>query len=418
MAEQEEKTPSMEEQVLSSIMNEETVVVETPEAQEEPAAEEKPAEEPVKEEPKAEEPKSEESQEESDLSDEDKKTIEKLNEIAAREGNEEKTDDEIREIYRQELDSSLKDEAPKGEEPTQGSKQDFDVNAFVKEQTQGKFESFEDMLAKVSEEPKNMFASERIQKLNDLESKGVDIEQVLKYQALGIEKLDPANVDQAMEILKHEMRMNEPGFTERQMDSFLTSEYKLNDEDAEEGEIEIAKMKLTRAARIAQNKLSERAKELELPKHDPGVDPVAAAKKREEAEMQRKQDQENWRKGVNASLADYSAEKFELNDDRSFEFKLDSDQIKDLSKVMSTPVEFLQRYKTKEGFNTDLFRKDMMLITNQDKIFKALDNMSYNKSTKDIVTSWKRPSQKGSVKSSNKGKSIEQQIADDAGHTW
>lgn len=364
------------------------------------------------EETKAEEAKVEETE---ITSDQEKELQGKLDEIAGREENKDKSEEELKEVLLKETESSLhtenKPEEEKSEDPTSSS-DSVDVNALIKEQTQGKFETLEALVEKAEQKPEDVFANEQIQKLNDLAKNGVDIAQVLKFQSLGISELDPANPSDARRLLKLQMQQEDPEATDREMEILLKLDYPIDEDDDEAEENEVSKAKMSRMARKAKKDLLKKESELELPQSN-SINPVDAAKQREQAEMKKKEDAQKWKQVVDNNLMDYSRESFEIEKDYKFDFQVDSNSIKDIAASMQNPI---SRYVNKSG-DTDMnkLRKEMTILNNYDKIIKAIHKQAVSMGRKSIVDGLKNPSVKGSVKSSKEGKSITQQIADKLG---
>lgn len=165
-------------------------------------------------------------------------------------------------------------------------------------------------------------------------------------------------------------------------------------------------------ARKAKKDLLKKESELELPQSN-STNPVDAAKQREQAELKKKEDAQNWKQVVDKNLMDYSRESFEIEKDYKFDFQVDSNSIKDIAASMQNPI---SRYVNKNG-DTDMnkLRKEMTILNNYDKMIKAIHKQAVSMGRKSIVDGLKNPSVKGSVKSSKEGKSITQQIADKLG---
>jgi hypothetical protein len=394
---------------------EEKVPVE--EKKEEPKAEETPKVEDKKEEPKAEEKKEEQKEEPKKEDIKDLQT--QLNELADKEENKDKSEDELKEMLLTQLSDNQtkpKKEEPKAEEPgTQDAK--FDMEAFIKEKTDGKFENFESVLAKLNETPTELeFASERIKKLNELESKGVDIEQVMRFQSLGLDKIDESTQSGALSLIRLDMKLNDPYLTEKEIDAELRNKYLLNadrdDEDLAES-IELAEIRMKRDGRKAKESLAVKQKEVELPSSNNTADPVELAKQREAQENENKQFRSEFNSNVNKNLANYSSENFELDGDSSLEYAVDSDTMKQLQTSMTNTDKFWERYNNEDKtINFDKFRSDMLLLDNKDKIIKAAHNKGIAMGKKSVISLLKNPKQRGSSSSDKATKSMEQQVAD------
>jgi len=351
-----------------------------------------------KEQPKAEETKEEVKSE--DKQDSKEVILKGLDNLKKEEGNENKSEDELREILKKRVNSSLNPD--NNQEP---DKAVFDLDGEIKTKTNGQFESLEDLL-KATNQSDVTFANDQIKHLNDLASKGVEIDRVLAFNSLKIDKLDPSNLEDAKRLIKHEMKLGEPDITEKEMNYELSQIYDLSEKLDEMDEvvnteaIEHTKLKLQRQAKKAKETLLTKQKELEIPASD------LAVHTEEQKRLEEKQLKE-WEVKVEGSLKDYDSMDISLGDDRKFKYSLKQESLKSLKDTMLKPEGFLARYVENGQANMEKFRKDMIVVDNFNNIVKALYSQGESAGAEKVINSITNPStdtpgvtsQKTSVKS-------------------
>jgi len=361
----------------------------TPEKTEEPKGEAKaptekietPAkEEPLKETPKAEskvekepsEPKTEKKEEtiEAKADKKIKETIINLQDLPENKGKSEK---EIREGLKKDLQSSLNIEPEKEEE--------FDFNGELKKRTNGQFESLDDLLK--ASEKKATFASERIQHLNDLEGKGVDINAVLAFNALSIGDLDPANPAHAKQLIMHELKLNEPDISQKELEyeyyqmigKDLEEKRDDYDEVVNQKEVELTTLRLERSAKKAKAGLLVKQKELEIP--------VNGISEKQKEDQQRLQDE--WVEKVNKSVDSFEKLNLEVTDESNFSYYLNDNARTNLKKTMEKPQDFLLRYVDNGQADLEKFRRDIAIVDNFEQIAKSLYSQGLSAGIEKVV---------------------------------
>ena len=100
-------------------------------------------------------------------------------------------------------------ETPPAETTPPTNTQSVDYDAYIKQQSNGQFESFEAMMqaATAPKEPAEEM-SPRIKYLHELDQKGVDISNVMRYQANGYDQMDPETTSDAKKLLFAILRYN------------------------------------------------------------------------------------------------------------------------------------------------------------------------------------------------------------------
>lgn len=300
----------------------------------------------------------------------------KIVEIKSRPENKDKTDDEINVILKKELlqPPAKTEDKDTGLPPPEKTKS---LNELVKEASKGTFADFDSLLSKANESKGDEFANDQIKHLNELAKNGVDVATVLKYQSLGIDNLDPSDLEQATELIKHELRMKNPGITEKELDYEMKFTYPLelksesytDEVDGEEvtktrvvntDEVEMSKLKLMRNARVAKEELQKKQKESELPKATNGMS------EKETGELKKK-----WDTQVNDNLKDTTEINFKVGEkgEETFTYKIaDVDKLKD---TMMKPDRFLSRYFSNGKTDMKRFQQDMLASNEMEQIINS-----------------------------------------------
>lgn len=356
---------------------------------------------PVKEEPKKEKEGKEETIE-AKANKKIKETIINLQDLPENKGKSEK---EVREGLKKDLQSSLNIEPEK-----ESSEVEFDFNGELKKRTNGQFESLDDLLK--ASEKKPTFASERIQHLNDLENKGVDINAVLAFNALSIDNLDPSNPNHAKQLIMHELKLNEPDISQKELEyefyqhigKDLEEKRDDYDEVTNKKELELANLRLERSAKKAKAGLLVKQKELEIP--------VNGISEKQKEDQQRLQDE--WVEKVNKSVDSFEKLNLEVTDESKFSYYLNDNARTNLKKTMEKPQDFLLRYVDNGQADLEKFRRDIAIVDNFEQIAKSLYSQGLSAGIEKVVSNISNLStDSGGVKSQSPvTKSAVSQIAD------
>ena len=309
------------------------------------------------------------------LAEEKTKTIEQ---ITSREENKDKSEEDILGIYDKELqERSLSTETTEEEPKQEVSQKSFDE--LLSEKTDGKYTNIEDLIKQV-EEPATTFASERIKFLNDLEEKGINIEDVMAFDSLKVDDLDPSSLEQASALIKHKMRIDEPGITERELEYEFNKIYDLSEpEDGEEiqkEDLEMTKLRLIRQGRLAKEDLLKKKKELQIPKVT-----TNAEEQKKLLDDQIKENEklaEQWKEKVGASVKDYKEESFSVEKDVDFKYEVPEAVKKQTEEAMAMPNDILNRYVQNGTTDINKFRREMTILNNYESIIRAVYSQGKN----------------------------------------
>jgi len=310
------------------------------------------------------------------------KGVLKLKELPENEG---KSEEELRGLLKENAERSLNTDNEGGTDVSAPS-----LNEEIKSKTNGQFESL-DAIIEAAKNIEPTFANDQIKHLNDLASKGVDVEQVLSFGRLKVGDLDPSNIEEAKKLVKLELKLNEPDITDKELDYELKQLYTLTEELDEMDEvtnteaIEHAKLRLQRNAKKAKQTLLTKQKELEIPSI--GI----AGQTAEQKELAEKQVKE-WQTKVDSSLASFETLEIPVGKDQSFKYKIAGESKETIKNTMTNPDKFLLRYVEDGQANMEKFRRDMTIIENFDTIAKALFSQGDSAGAERVLNSITNPS--------------------------
>lgn len=281
-----------------------------------------------------------------------------------------------------------------------------DIDSIIKEKTGGKFSSWDELQLSINNQVNTEFASDRIKKLNDLEKQGVDILRVLEYDKLNIESLNPQDFNEAISIIKAKLKIEDPEITDREL-NFILRDYSFND-DTDQDEVELKKIKALRDAKKYKNELIEYKKQLEIPKNNP----VSSNNQQQDQEL--RELQSKWTKMVSDYASKYTIENINVGEADNIKYIVKEDAKHSITKTLNNPSSFWTRYTNQDG-KTDMDRlfKDMLLIENKDAVLKTIYDQGKAIGAKSAILKIKNArSSKGEVLSKKEHVSYEKQIHD------
>ena len=303
---------------------------------------------------------------------------EKIAEVKGREGNKEKSEEEILTIATEEIRSLQVEGKPKPEAP-EGTEGQKTIDEQLSAKTDGKYENIDELIAKAEEQPEEKVElSERVQKLHDLEKSGADVNKVLAFEALKIDDMDPADFETAKMLIKLEWKMADEAMTEADLNYDLSRGFELDykyGEDDEEKEhplnkeaVDNERRRVIREATKSKSRLLELKEKYLLP--NPGANSQAAA----DVTRQKLADlTEKWNGKVETSFTGFEAINAKVGEETEFRYLLDAEKLASVKGVVTDPVtQFLGMY-TKDGV-TDIaqMQQDIAMIQNRDDYHSKL----------------------------------------------
>ena len=158
-------------------------------------------------------------------------------------------------------ESSLKENSDTPES-SETKSEPSDFNTLLREKSEGKFESYEDLVKSFEgtqqKQNTNTFANETIAKMNKYVLSGGKIDDFNKTQIDYSEMSDD-------DIVKSEMKLNDSDLSDEDIDFMFNNEYTLDEEEYDEDEVRISKLKLRKDAKQSREKLVQWKKQFEIP---------------------------------------------------------------------------------------------------------------------------------------------------------
>ena len=266
--------------------------------------------------------------------------------LAARSGFAVKEDAPEGETVEQPVEEEVKQESSLIEETTDTPPQEEKVETPEPEVIEPNLDDIRaqlrEELAKEYEGQKPSFANETIARLNELATSGIDIDSpdFWKWQYTDVDKYDISNTQQALELRRLELELENPNLNEKQIARLLKRSYSaLFDESfvAQDTEYQEAMEDLSIDATRSVTKLKKHKESVQLPKVD--------LQQKEQNESDAKAAQEAFLKDVRQNVQSYTEEPIKL--DKNLEIKyIPSDDTKKFveSSIVNNQTWFVDNY--------------------------------------------------------------------------
>jgi hypothetical protein len=281
--------------------------------------------------------------------------------------------------------------------------------SMLAERTNGQYKSWDDVenIINQQEASQPQFANELIARLNQLAEQGVDVDlNFVQSQLKDYTTFDPSDTNQALELIKMELKLNEPDITDREIEWEIKDKFHLDSDEYGEDVVERSKMRLMRDAKKAQKNLTDHQSKMALPN---GIDPQEKARQ----EQQQRAAIESLNNDIRTTVNQYRGEKFTIGNEQ-FEYKLDNDTKSRLQSTMMNVNSFFTRYMNQDGsIDYGSWSRDMFRLENFDKIVGSITKQAMATGSRGIVKDLKNTNKKGQAASStpSKPKSIQDQLA-------
>jgi len=301
---------------------------------------------------------------------------------------EETSVEEVKPETTEETNSSLKEEEVIPQETKDNTPSEEKVvtqpsfNDMLSEKTDGKFKTYEELNAALSEQPvaeKNNFANEQIEKLNEYVSKGGRMEDFFRTQTANYEDMDSEN------LVKNYMKFQNPDLDNEDINLLYADTYKLDEDEYTDKEIRLSKIKLKQKSAEAKRELTKFQKENALPE---------AAKMDEKQKAESEAAQKAWIENVNKSLEGFKNVEFSLNDKgEKYTFAVNDDTVKYVKDTSMNLTSFWDRYIEKDGTeNVAKLAKEMAILNNIDSIVRSAYAQGKSGGKEDVIKDIKNPS--------------------------
>jgi len=311
--------------------------------------------------------------------------------------------------------SSLNSEESSTSEETENESVEsttVDFDAEFTKRTDGKYSNIDEMIVALDtkpEEAQHEYGNELIAKLDELAKQGVNVDlDFVTAQMKDFSGYDLENTNQTLELVKMQMRQDEPDITERELQFEISEKYKLDEDVYDEDDIERSKMRLMRDGKKAKKALEENQKNMALPKG--GIDP----EKQRQAEEAQRESQAKLAKTLKDGLGKFEKESIKIGNE-SFDYSLTPDAKKGLEDTVLNTEKYFHRYIGKDGaIDTKRLNSDMLWAnpSTREVMLNSFLKQAAAKGGKDVVTDIKNTSFDGKSPKANTGDNSQQaQIA-------
>ena len=249
------------------------------------------------------------------------------------------------------------------------------------------------------------FANEQVEELNRFVSEtGRSPQDFFKTQSQNYDEMSDSNV------IKEYLSLENPELTQKEIDLFFDSTYKLDENKYNSEETELGKVHLKRDVSKARQELKELQQEYWSPeKNKDGYS------EKEFQQIQQEQDQarETFYNDMDKELDDIDSLTFEINESgESFNYQLTEEDKQVVGEAISNLDDFFDPYMDKDGnINKESLALDIMAMKLQGKIIKSVASQYRSKGSEQVLKDIKNPSfEPAKVTDNKEGNSIGDQI--------
>ena len=299
-------------------------------------------------------------------------------------------------------------------ESSETKSEPIDFDSLLLEKSEGKFESYEDLVESFEKTQQKQntstFANETIAKMNQYVLSGGKIDDFNKTQVDYSEMSDD-------DIVKSEMKLNDSDLSDEDIDFMFNNEYTLDEEEYDEDEVRISKLKLRKDAKQSREKLVQWKKQFEIPEVSKATENQRENIDSEKLKQQEsfKIEKERWANVVHETTSKFDKVDFDINDKgEKFTFALSDEDRNSVKETSADLSKFWSRFMNKDGTeNVEKLNKTMFLVDNFDKVVRAVANQYKSNGKDDVLKDIKNPDY--SMNNSETGselKSLQQQMYD------
>ena len=288
-----------------------------------------------------------------------------------------------------ESDSSLNTEEVSTEATKETEKMpQASFNEELVNRTDGKYTTIDEVLDAITQqgEPQKFeYGNELIAKMDELVKKGVNVDkQFILEQMVNYSDIDHSDVNQAIELVKRKIRLEDPEITDREMKWELQDRYKLDEDEYSEEDIERSKARLSRDARKAKKELVDYQQSNHLP--EGGVD------------LKKQEAQKEYVAKINSTLKstlnEYKQETINIGDE-SFDYKFDAETKSLIEKdVMNTDKRYSRYFDSKGNLDSKQLATDEAWANpaTRSKMLNAFLKQATSTGSKEVVKDLKNSS--------------------------
>ena len=310
------------------------------------------------------------------------------------------------------IESSLKSDSHEEQGDQEAESQEYEDDSYDKtlstlNETYGTdYDNLDELLDDLEAEKNNVvFANEQVEELNRFVSEtGRSPQDFFKTQTQNYDEMSDSN------IIKEYLSLENPELTQKEIDLFFDSTYKLDENKYNSEETELGKVHLKRDVSKARQELKELQQEYWSPeKNEDGYS------KEEFQQIQQEQDQarETFYNDMDKELDDIDSLTFEINESgETFNYQLTEEDKQVVGEAISNLDDFFDPYMDEDGnIDKESLALDIMAMKLQGKIIKSVASQYRSKGSEQVLRDIKNPSfEPAKVTDNKEGNSIGDQI--------
>ena len=197
-----------------------------------------------------------------------------------------------------------------------------------------------------------------------------------------------------MDVVKAEMKLNDPDLSESDMEFLINKEYQLDSEEYDEDEVRLSNIKLRKDARKAKTALKEWQDGYTIPENKESVESEQKMEQTNQPSQEAlAKEKARWEKAVNDSASKMEKIDFEINEKGDkFTFALSDEDRVNVVKNTSDLSKFWSRFMNGDGTeNVEKLNKTMFMVDNFDKIIRAAASQFKSEGKDAILDDIKNP---------------------------
>tara|TARA_Y100000004_G_scaffold27734_2_gene28431 strand:+ start:3028 stop:4209 length:1182 start_codon:yes stop_codon:yes gene_type:complete len=310
------------------------------------------------------------------------------------------------------IESSLKSDSHEEQGDQEAESQEYEDDSYDKtlstlNETYGTdYDNLDELLDDLEAEKNDVgFANEQIEELNRFVSEtGRSPQDFFKTQTQNYDEMSDSN------IIKEYLSLENPELTQKEIDLFFDSTYKLDENKYNSEETELGKVHLKRDVSKARQELKELQQEYWSPeKNEDGYS------EEEFQQIQQEQDQarETFYNDMDKELDDIDSLTFEINESgETFNYQLTEEDKQVVGEAISNLDDFFDPYMDEDGnIDKESLALDIMAMKLQGKIIKSVASQYRSKGSEQVLRDIKNPSfEPAKVTDNKEGNSIGDQI--------
>ena len=317
------------------------------------------------------------------------------------------------------IESSLKSDSRKEESESKAEEQvssdvqespndSYDKTLSMLNETYGTdYEDLNELLDDLEGENKGQgFASEQMVELNRFVSEtGRSPQDYFKTQTQNYDEMSESDV------VKEYLALENPELTQKEIDLFFDSTYKLNEDKYSPEETELGKIHLKRDVSKAREELKELQEEYWSPEKSGDS---YSDEEIQQMEMESEKARETFYDDMDQELDSIESLTFQINENEKFDYKLTDEDKQVVGEALSNLDDFFEPYMDKQGnLDKESLALDMMAMKLQDKIVRSVANQYKSQGAEQVIRDIKNPSfEPAKVTDSKGGSNIDKQISD------